>query len=30
MDYQTFKPHSNLESIVKCYWTLEVPEQKNV
>jgi AraC-like DNA-binding protein len=27
MDYQTFKPHSDLESLVKCYWTLEVPEQ---
>lgn len=24
MDYQTFKPHADLESIVKCYWTLEV------
>jgi len=30
MDYQTFKPHSDLETIVKCYWTLEVNEQKNV
>ncbi len=30
MDYQTFKPHSNLEALVKCYWTLEVPEQKDV
>jgi len=25
MNYQTFKPHSDLESIVKFYWTLEVP-----
>ncbi len=25
MDYQTFKPHKDLESIVKFYWTLEVP-----
>ena len=25
MNYQTFKPHKNLESIVKLYWTLEVP-----
>jgi len=30
MDYQTFKPHSDLEAIVKCYWTLEVPAQKHV
>lgn len=25
MNYQTFKPHKNLASIVKFYWTLEVP-----
>jgi AraC-like DNA-binding protein len=25
MNYQTFKPHHDLESIVKFYWTLEVP-----
>lgn len=30
MDYQTYKPHSDLETIVKCYWTLEVPEQKDI
>lgn len=30
MNYQTFEPHSDLESIVKCYWTLEVPAQKDV
>jgi AraC-like DNA-binding protein len=30
MDYQTFKPHPDLKTIVKCYWTLEVPEQKDV
>lgn len=24
MNYQTFLPHSDLESLVKCYWTLEV------
>lgn len=30
MDYQTFQPHSDLRSIVKCYWTLEVPPQKDV
>jgi hypothetical protein len=29
MDYQTFQPHSDLESVVKCYWTLEVPAEKN-
>lgn len=25
MKYQTYKPHKDLESIVKFYWTLEVP-----
>lgn len=25
MNYQTYKPNPNLESIVKFYWTLEVP-----
>ena len=25
MNYQEFKPHPDLESIVKFYWTLEVP-----
>lgn len=25
MDYQTFQPHPDLKSLVKCYWTLEVP-----
>lgn len=25
MNYQTFKPHKDLESLVKFYWTLEVP-----
>lgn len=30
MDYQTFEPHSDLKSVVKCYWTLEVlNEQKD-
>jgi AraC-like DNA-binding protein len=28
MDYQTFRPHLDLETIVKCYWTLEIPKQK--
>jgi hypothetical protein len=30
MNYQTFQPHPDLESLVKCYWTLEVPAQKQV
>ncbi len=25
MNYQTFKPHSDLSALVKFYWTLEVP-----
>jgi len=29
MDYQTFRPHTDLESLVKCYWTLEVPANKD-
>lgn len=29
MNYQTYKPNSTLETIVKCYWTLEVPFQKD-
>lgn len=27
MNYQTFQPHSDLESLISCYWTLEVPAQ---
>ncbi|MEP5613991.1 MAG: helix-turn-helix domain-containing protein [Cyclobacteriaceae bacterium] len=27
MNYQTFKPTSDLEAIVKCHWTLEVPAE---
>lgn len=27
MNYQTFKPHPDLEALVKCYWTLEVPAE---
>ena len=27
MDYQTFEPHTDLKSLVSCYWTLEVPIQ---
>ncbi|MDB2607177.1 AraC family transcriptional regulator, partial [Zobellia sp.] len=29
MNYQTFQPHSDLESLVSCYWTLEVPAENN-
>jgi hypothetical protein len=25
MNYQTFQPHSDLRSLVKCHWTLEIP-----
>ena len=25
MNYQTFQPHSDLNSLVKCHWALEVP-----
>lgn len=27
MNYQTFQPNSDLESIINCYWTLEVPAE---
>jgi len=27
--YQTFKAHTHLESLVKCYWTLEVQAQED-
>src|SRR5687768_7538510 len=27
MNYQTFQPHADLASFVKCYWILEVPHQ---
>ena len=27
MDYQTYIPHTDLQSLVSCYWTLEVPGQ---
>lgn len=30
MDYQTFQPHPDLQSLVKCYWTLVVPSQPDV
>ena len=29
LKYQTFEPHSHLASLIKCYWTLEVPPQSN-
>ena len=29
MNYQTFKPHPNLESLINFYWTLEVPAEEN-
>ena len=29
MNYQTFQPHPDLKSLVKCYWTLEVPFNKD-
>ncbi len=29
MNYQTFEPSENLSRFVKCYWTLESPEEKN-
>jgi len=25
MDYRTYEPHPDLESVINCYWTLEVP-----
>lgn len=25
MDYKTYKPHADLEAIVSCYWSLQVP-----
>lgn len=27
MNYQTFQPHPDLESLVSCYWTLEIPAE---
>ena len=29
MNYQTFEPSKELDSFVKCYWTLESPEEEN-
>ncbi|UZR98160.1 AraC family transcriptional regulator [Chondrinema litorale] len=30
MDYQTFQPQADLQSLISCYWTLEVPADPNV
>ncbi|ELR73626.1 transcriptional regulator [Fulvivirga imtechensis AK7] len=27
MNYQTLQPHADLASLIKCYWTLEIPAQ---
>ncbi len=27
MNYQTFQPNSDLESLISCYWTLEIPTE---
>lgn len=27
MDYKTYEPHTDLKSLISCYWTLEVPKQ---
>ena len=29
MNYQTFQPHADLQSLISCYWTLEVPADTN-
>lgn len=29
MQYQTFEPHKDLASFIKCYWTLEVPAESS-
>ncbi len=29
MDYQTFEPGENLNTIIKCYWTLDSPKEEN-
>lgn len=29
MNYQTFQPHPDLESLISCYWTLEVSADTN-
>ena len=29
MDYQTYQPHPDLESLINCYWTLKVPASED-
>ncbi|RPE08920.1 AraC family transcriptional regulator [Chitinophaga lutea] len=29
MNYQTFQPRSALQSVIKCFWTLEVPAEES-
>ncbi|RKF17473.1 AraC family transcriptional regulator [Alginatibacterium sediminis] len=29
MDYKTFQPHPDLESLISCYWTLEIPKTQD-
>ncbi|MCK6264510.1 helix-turn-helix domain-containing protein [Vibrio sp. ZSDE26] len=29
MNYQTFQPHPDLESLISCYWTLDVPSAED-
>jgi AraC-like DNA-binding protein len=29
MNYQTFEPNTDLSKLVKCYWTLDSPEEKH-
>lgn len=29
MNYQTFQPHQDLVSLIKCYWILESPKEEN-
>lgn len=28
MNHKTFEPHEDLATLVKCYWTLEIPKEK--
>ena len=28
MNYQTFQPHPDLDALIKCYWSLEVPAER--
>lgn len=29
MNYQTYQPHTDLASLVKCYWTLDIPARED-